>query len=169
MIGSVVNVSHADSHGGGVVAYFGQTRVNSYKDPTSTSASLDIKLSVSKKIGISFIFLNEGNPLGFVKRDGIAPVLQWRIPFTSAHSRWSVSLGAGPYAYCATAHSLSTNGGYVDKHGIGVVVVASVAYRIKHYTVNAHWIRVMIPNDTVINTLNNTDTDVPGVGIGKVW
>ncbi len=152
--------SSSQSRKGELILYFGETRVNSYVDPKSLSVSADFRQRISPGAEYSIMLINEGNPHGFPKRDGIAGEMWWRLPFTDASHRLVITLGTGPYVYYATTVKKgATPGGYSDEHRLGWLVSANVGYNMsRHLTLNVGWIRV--------GTGNSTDTDIPRVGIG---
>ena len=155
---SYTAVASSQSRKGELILYLGQTRVNSYADPHSLSVSVDFRQRISPRLEYSVMLINEGNPHGFPKRDGIAGEIWWRLPFTDVSHRLVLTLGTGPYMYYATMKE-ATPSGYADEHRLGWLVSANVGYTInRHLTLNAGWIRV--------GTGNSTDTDIPRVGIG---
>ncbi len=152
---AMMGVSYAAGKGGEMILYAGETRVNSFQDPKSLNFSVDFRKGISRNIEYTVTLMNEGNPTGFPKRDGIAGQIWWVLPFTDPSHRLSVSLGTGPYA---TYSTIKCPGGYADEHRLAWLVSADVGYKVtRHFTIHAGWVRV---------GASNGDTDVPRAGIG---
>jgi hypothetical protein len=160
-----------DDSGFEVFAEAGKVVVNSYDDPTSTGGMFGFQWSVLSKVSpnfkLSLAYLNEGNPDGGVKRDGVAGIFKYRLPADMFGGRIQFSIGAGPYAYCSTEKPLGSDGSrYTIRHGLGAVVMPleirynfseKMASTISFYRVIGH---------TDING-NKTDTDVATLGINR--
>ncbi len=144
--------------GNEVVVSVGKTVANSEKDSSSHNFSVTLRHSISQKYAVSLQYLNEGHPLGWPKRDGVA-VEAWWVPFGVSSKKFQLSVGAGPYLYASTVNAPASRLGFRDEHGVALLISVDTSYRVTHnVAVHIGWHRVV--------TSSNTDTDVVLLGIG---
>ncbi|MHB1163023.1 MAG: hypothetical protein ACYCZZ_00615 [Minisyncoccota bacterium] len=150
----VANVSSADEFS----VEAGKTIANSIEDQQGVAWALEYRQPFfSPRVDATILWMNEGHPRNFPKRDGIAGELWWHLRPNDDTDRLKLTLGTGPYAYWATE---STGGsGYRDRHGVAWLVSFDASYRMTRDTA----LHVTFHR---VTTGNSTDTDVLLLGIG---
>jgi len=140
-----------------IIIGVGQTVANSYRDqksPIFSAFSLAFRKRLSPRFDASVMYLDEGNPADWPKRDGIA-VEGWYNVFSMNRLRFSV--GVGPYAYYSTV--LNRVNSFRDEHGIDLLISLDIRYAVsEHGAIHVDWHRV--------TTWNNRNANVFQVGFG---
>lgn len=142
-----------------IVVSAGQTVANSLENTHATAWAIEYRSkmleSLSPHLKWSVMWLNEGHPDGFSKRDGLAGELWWSVHLGT---RAGFSIGTGPYLFCAT-EKRGASGEFNDYHGVAWLGSVDVHYDVsEHFVVHARFNRVVTNDDT--------DTDVFLAGIG---
>ncbi len=158
MLLSIGNVFAANISKNEVTLFVGKTVANSYKDPKDNNFAVSVLHSISQKYSVSLLYLNEGHPPGWPKRDGLSAEAWW-VPFGMNSNKFKLSIGAGPYLYASTVHDPASRLGFRDEHGVALLISVDTKYRItRNVAIHFEWNRV--------TTSHNTDTDVMLVGLG---
>jgi hypothetical protein len=127
-------------------------------DHTSASYAwgLEYRERLLSYLDASLGYLNEGHLLGH-HRDGGTAQLWGRLPLSGG--RFTLAIGAGPYAYFDTLTDPSAREGYRDSHGVGVIASAAV-----RYSLSEHWFALLKVNQVATPDNPGTRTVLFGVG-----
>jgi hypothetical protein len=140
-----------------VVAYYGQTIVNSFGSETANSGALEYRYTFAPGVKASVEYIQEGEAKR-MRRSGVALQAWYEPGFFD--DKFTVGLGVGPYF--SAGKKSRNNRPDLEKNAVAGLVTMAASYRFsEHWRARVAWNRTVTDYDK--------DTDVILFGLGYLF